>query len=127
MNPATTLAVSALRAADRVSPPLAGRLALPLFRQVRPVLPLRASDRAVHEEASRETTTVRGREVVTYSWGHGPETVLVMEIPDGAEASARLGRGFSARAGATQRLFIDPRQLQLFDPATTLAIPRPPL
>jgi hypothetical protein len=26
-----------------------------------------------------------------------------------------------------QRLFIDPRQLQLFDPATTLAIPRPPL
>jgi multiple sugar transport system ATP-binding protein len=57
----------------------------------------------------------------------GPETVLVMEIPDGAEASARLGRGFSARAGAMQRLFIDPRQLQLFDPATTLAIPRPPL
>jgi ABC-type sugar transport system ATPase subunit len=56
----------------------------------------------------------------------GPETVLVTEIPDGAEASARLGRGFSARAGAMQRLFIDPRQLQLFDPATTLAIPRPP-
>ncbi len=55
----------------------------------------------------------------------GPETVLVTDIPDGAEASARLGRGFSARAGAMQRLFIDPRQLQLFDPATTLAIPRP--
>jgi len=57
----------------------------------------------------------------------GPETVLVTEIPEGGETSARLGRGFSARAGALQRLFIDPRQLQLFDPATTLAIPRPPL
>jgi multiple sugar transport system ATP-binding protein len=55
----------------------------------------------------------------------GPETVLVTDIPDGAEASARLGRGFSARAGAMQRLHIDPRQLQLFDPVTTLAIPRP--
>jgi len=55
----------------------------------------------------------------------GPETVLVTDIPDGAEASARLGRGFSARAGAMQRLFINPGQLQLFDPATTLAIPRP--
>lgn len=78
MNPAITFAVSALRAADRVSPPLAGRLALPLFRQVRPVLPLRRSDRAVHEEASRDTITVRGRDVVTYSWGRGPETVLVV-------------------------------------------------
>jgi ABC-type sugar transport system ATPase subunit len=57
----------------------------------------------------------------------GPETVLVADIPDGGEASARLGRGFGARAGGLQRLFIDPRQLQLFDPATTLAIPRPPL
>jgi ABC-type sugar transport system ATPase subunit len=55
----------------------------------------------------------------------GPETVLVTDIPEGGEASARLGRGFSACAGALQRLFIDPRQLQLFDPATTLAIPRP--
>jgi len=60
MNPATTLAVSALRAADRVSPALAGRLALPLFRQVRPVLPVRPSDRAVHEQAERGSITVRG-------------------------------------------------------------------
>jgi alpha-beta hydrolase superfamily lysophospholipase len=78
MNPATTLAVSALRAADRVSPSLAGRLALPLFRQVRPALPVRPSDRAVHADAERGTMTVRGREVVTYSWGRGPETVLVV-------------------------------------------------
>ena len=78
MNPATTLAVSALRAADRLSPDVAGRLALPLFRVVKPVLPVRPGDRAVHDEAQRGAITVRGREVVTYSWGHGPETVLVV-------------------------------------------------
>ena len=70
--------LAALRAADRVSPALAGRLALPLFRQVRPALPVRPADRAVHEHAERGTITVRGREIVTYSWGRGPETVLVV-------------------------------------------------
>ena len=78
MHPATTALVAAVRAADRVSPGLAGRLALPLFRQVRPTLPVRPADRAVHEHAERGTITVRGRELVTYSWGRGPETVLVV-------------------------------------------------
>lgn len=78
MHPATTLAVTAVRAADRVSPELAGRLAMPLFRQVRPTLPVRPGDRAVHEQADRRTITVRGREIVTYAWGHGAETVLVV-------------------------------------------------
>ena len=78
MHPAITLAVSGLRAADRVSPALAGRLALPLFRQVRPALPVRPGDRAVHEHAVRGTITVRGRDIVTYAWGHGPETVLLV-------------------------------------------------
>ena len=78
MHPATTALVAAVRAADRVSPGLAGRLALPLFRQVRPTLPARPADRAVHEHAERGTITVRGRELVTYSWGRGPETVLVV-------------------------------------------------
>lgn len=73
-----TLAVAGLRAADRVSPALAGRMALPLFRQVRPVLPMRAGDRAVHEHAERGTITVRGRDIVTYTWGRGPETVLLV-------------------------------------------------
>ena len=78
MNPVTTLAVAGLRAADRVSPALAGRLALPLFRQVRPALPVRPGDRAVHESAERGTIAVRGREIVTYAWGSGPETVLLV-------------------------------------------------
>lgn len=78
MHPATTLALTAVRAADRVSPELAGRLAMPLFRQVRPALPVRPGDRALHEAAERGTVTVRGREIVTYAWGHGARTVLVV-------------------------------------------------
>jgi dienelactone hydrolase len=78
MHPATTAHVAAVRAADRISPALAGRLALPLFRRVGPPLPVRPTDRAVHEHADRGTITVRGRTVVTYSWGHGPQTVLVV-------------------------------------------------
>lgn len=78
MHPATILALTAVRAADRVSPELAGRLAMPLFRQVRPSLPVRPGDHAVHEAAERGTITVRGREIVTYAWGHGARTVLVV-------------------------------------------------
>lgn len=78
MHPATTLALTAVRAADRVSPELAGRMAMPLFRQVRPTLPVRSADRAVHEQAERGMITVRGREIVTYAWGHGAETVLLV-------------------------------------------------
>ena len=78
MTLATTLTVASLRAADRVSPALAAALAMPLFRQVRPALPVRPGDRAVHEHAARGTMTVRGREIVTYSWGRGAETVLLV-------------------------------------------------
>ena len=55
----------------------------------------------------------------------GPETILVAGIDGGSELSARLGRGFAARPGSPQRLYVDPWQVQLFDPETTLAIPRP--
>ena len=70
--------VAAVRAADRVSPELAGRLAMPLFRQVLPKLPLLPRDRGVHEAAKRSTLRVRGRDIVTYAWGHGADTVLLV-------------------------------------------------
>ncbi|MDQ0893974.1 alpha/beta hydrolase family protein [Agromyces ramosus] len=78
MHPVISTQVAVIRAADRVSPELAGRLAMPLFRQVLPKLPLRREDRAVHEGAERGTLRVRGRDVVTYSWGRGPDTVLLV-------------------------------------------------
>jgi ABC-type sugar transport system ATPase subunit len=54
----------------------------------------------------------------------GPETVLVSQVPGGAEIASRLGREFSAQIGSMQRLYVDPRQMYLFDPETTAAIPR---
>jgi multiple sugar transport system ATP-binding protein len=55
----------------------------------------------------------------------GPETILVAEFPGGAEVSARLDRAFVGQAGSSQRLYVAPEQMQLFDPQTTLSIPRP--
>jgi ABC-type sugar transport system ATPase subunit len=56
----------------------------------------------------------------------GPETILVAEIPGGGEMSARLGRGFTAPVGATQRLHLDVSQIHLFEPDTGMALPRRP-
>ncbi|WP_136707672.1 alpha/beta hydrolase [Agromyces sp. H66] len=78
MQLSTTLALAAVRAADAVSPTLTARLAMPLFRQVGPALPVRSGDRAVHDHGERGTITVRGRDIVTYAWGNGPETVLLV-------------------------------------------------
>ncbi|MGF1627390.1 MAG: ABC transporter ATP-binding protein [Alphaproteobacteria bacterium] len=58
----------------------------------------------------------------------GPEVILV-GTPQGLEReiSARLGRAFHADPGAGVTLGVDTRQIHLFDPQTTLAIPRPDL
>jgi multiple sugar transport system ATP-binding protein len=54
----------------------------------------------------------------------GPEIILVASVPDGAEISVRMPASFTAPVGSTQRLYIDPADFQLFDPATTNVIPR---
>ena len=59
----------------------------------------------------------------------GPEVILV-GTPDGYadhEISARLGRAFHADPGTGVRLAVDMRQIHLFDPRTTAALPRPDL
>ncbi len=113
MHPATTALVATVRAADRLAPAIAGRLALPLFRQVRPVLPVRPADRAVHEHAARGTITVRGREIVTYSWGSGARDRArgarlarsrVAVRPDRARAPRRGLPGHRLRRARERRL-----------------------
>jgi ABC-type sugar transport system ATPase subunit len=54
----------------------------------------------------------------------GPEVILVAALPGGTEIAARLGRGFRAAVGATQRLYLDLAAMHLFDPETRKAIPR---
>ena len=78
MHPVLTAQVAAIRAAERVSPDAAAGLALPLFMRVGASLPVRPSDRAVHDSARRSLLRVRGRDVVAYEWGSGPDTVLLM-------------------------------------------------
>jgi hypothetical protein len=55
----------------------------------------------------------------------GPEVILIAALPGGPEIAARMGRDFTAPIGSTQRVFLDPAAIHLFDPATTKAIPRP--
>ena len=57
----------------------------------------------------------------------GPEVVLVGSLPGpGApEIAARMGRDFTARIGAKQRVMIDPHAIHLFDPETKKSITRP--
>ena len=46
----------------------------------------------------------------------GPETVLISRLPGGKEIATRMGRGFQARVGSTQRLHVDMNAMHAFDP-----------
>ena len=54
----------------------------------------------------------------------GPEIILVASLPDAAEISARMGASFAAPIGTDRLVYIDPADIQLFDPETTNVIPR---
>ena len=107
-----------------------GSLRLPLpslhgaaaYRDRRVVLGIRPED--LYDGPLAEGIPVDLRVVAVEALG--PETILVGEIPDGAEISARLGRAFTAPVGTMQRLHVDPSQVHLFDPETGLALPRTP-
>jgi pimeloyl-ACP methyl ester carboxylesterase len=64
--------------AQAFSPRLAGRLALNLFRRVGSRLPVRPDERATHESARVGSITVNKKDVVTYQWGTGARTVLLV-------------------------------------------------
>ena len=54
----------------------------------------------------------------------GPETVVVGELQDLGEVSARIDRAFSAPVGTMQRLYLDPGHFHIFDAGTTQALRR---
>lgn len=91
---------SALTATARVSPRLAGRLALELWRRPGRPVPVRPTERAVHEAATTSYVDHCGR-VTVYAWGDGARPVLLVH-GWGARASrfadlvtALLDRGYS--------------------------------
>jgi ABC-type sugar transport system ATPase subunit len=56
----------------------------------------------------------------------GAEVVLIGAIPglEGVDFAARLGRHYRAPVGSMQRLYLDLAEMHLFDPRTTMAVPR---
>lgn len=91
---------AALDATARLSPRLAGRLALELWRRPGRPVAVRPSERAVHEAATTSYVDHRGR-VTAYAWGDGERPVLLVH-GWGSRASryaalvvALLERGFT--------------------------------
>ena len=55
----------------------------------------------------------------------GPETVLIVSLPDGKEIAARLGRAFSAPIGSRLRLYANLNLMHLFEKESGQVIPVP--
>lgn len=72
------LLARSIHAAATVSPALAGDLAYRLFFTTSPRMAVRDADAPTHDDARRGRLAVRGVEVVTYEWGTGPRTVLLL-------------------------------------------------
>lgn len=72
------LLARSIHTASAVSPTLAGDIAYRLFFTTSPRMPVLEADAPTHADARRGRLTVRGLEVVTYEWGNGPRTVLLL-------------------------------------------------
>ncbi|WP_395020475.1 ABC transporter ATP-binding protein [Dongia sp.] len=79
----------------------------------------------VHAEPSDPGWQAIDVEVVALET-RGAETVLIAAIPGlaGFDFAARLGRHYRAPIGSMQRLYLDLAEMHLFDPRTTMAVPR---
>ncbi|MFG3489766.1 alpha/beta hydrolase [Streptomyces sp. NPDC047972] len=101
MYPMAPLIRTALNAAARIAPGVAGRQAFRLF--VRPLgrARLKPGERALFDTARTGHVRVGGEEVVTYAWGDGRRPVLIVHGWSsrasrlGAFVDALLARGFS--------------------------------
>ena len=76
MNFVVKAAGAALWVLSRISPRLAGRLALALFG-ITARVKVRAVEQEVHRQAKASTIEVNGRDVAVYRWGDGAHPVLL--------------------------------------------------
>jgi hypothetical protein len=67
-----------LRALGRVAPPLAAELGFRAWRHLGPAQRVHPKDAEVHARAMRGTLDLGDSQVATYSWGDGPEVVLLV-------------------------------------------------
>jgi ABC-type sugar transport system ATPase subunit len=111
----------AVHGALRLQVPEPYRAAYAPYREKSVILGIRPEDMYASDAAGRVAVDLS----IVAVEALGPETILVTGIPGGAEISSRLDRAFVGRPGSTQRLYVAPQQMQLFDPQTTRSIPRP--
>ena len=91
------------------------------------VVGLRPEDFHVTADGAHRTSPVGV--IATATEVLGPEVILVANLSDhaGPEIHARMPRNFSAHPGASVPLYFDVSQIQIFDPKSTRALPRPAL
>ncbi|MEO8528824.1 MAG: alpha/beta fold hydrolase [Pseudolysinimonas sp.] len=75
---ATTLVRGGMRALGTVAPPLAAQVAHRIWGDLGRPLPVHSRDVDMHARAVRGELLVDGKRVVTYTWGSGPEVVLLV-------------------------------------------------
>lgn len=78
MSFASRAVPAALGALSAVAPPVAAEIGFRLWRSLGRPVPVHPRDRAVHDRAVRGTLDLDGTPVVTYTWGDGPEVVLLV-------------------------------------------------
>jgi pimeloyl-ACP methyl ester carboxylesterase len=67
-----------MSALSRVAPPLASEIAYRFFVSLGKPETVHARDAAIHARANRGSLELNGERVATYSWGSGPETILLV-------------------------------------------------
>ena len=68
----------AIGAVSAASPRLGGRAALAAFSSTGSRMPVRADDETTHDRARRGSVSVRDHDLITYRWGVGDDTVLLV-------------------------------------------------
>jgi ABC-type sugar transport system ATPase subunit len=104
-----------------LSLPSAHTAAYAAWRDREIILGIRPED--IHERPVRPAMQPVEVQVVALE-ALGPEIILVANLPGATEISARMAASFAAPIGSEHRVYIDPADVQLFDPATTNVVPR---
>lgn len=78
MSLVTRVVPASLAALSAVAPPLAAEIGFRMWRSLGRREPVNPRDRAVHDRAERGILDLDGTPVATYTWGSGPDVVLLV-------------------------------------------------
>lgn len=78
MSLVTRVVPASLAALSAVAPPLAAEIGFRMWRSLGRPEPVHPRDRAVHDRAERGILDLDGTPVATYTWGSGPDVMLLV-------------------------------------------------